>query len=187
MYKKLFLSYFSHHEWWSKKSGRKSTHLTSVFSLRTSITSPQGTTLTAFADVKCKCLRMLDGLASTHPSKNAFYKNKDTWQLQQVTSSALTDSRWRDRAGTCPGFRSAATGTRPAATFEPATAFPAAGWTVATSTDGAESAEEDLDRRRPWDSGWPPPPRIKITTVSYWCLMLPQRKLVCLSLAIFSR
>jgi hypothetical protein len=29
---------------------------------------PHGTTLTAFADVKYGCLRMLDGLVSTHPT-----------------------------------------------------------------------------------------------------------------------
>ncbi len=49
-------------------SGWKPTHLTFVFSLRTSIfTLPRGTRLTAFADVKYKCLQMLDGLVSTHP------------------------------------------------------------------------------------------------------------------------
>jgi hypothetical protein len=42
-------------------SGWKPTHLTSLFSLQTSIfTSPHGTMLTAFADVKNRCLRMLD-------------------------------------------------------------------------------------------------------------------------------
>ncbi len=53
-------------------SGWKPTYLTSVFSLGTSVfTSPPGTTVTAFADVadvKYGCLRMLDGLVSTHPS-----------------------------------------------------------------------------------------------------------------------
>ncbi len=48
-------------------SGWKPTHLTSVFSPWTSVTSPHGTTLTAFADVKYGCLQMLDGLVSTHP------------------------------------------------------------------------------------------------------------------------
>jgi hypothetical protein len=54
----------------SKFSGWKSTHLASVFSLRTSVfTSPHGAMLTAFADVKYRCLQMLDGLVPTHPSK----------------------------------------------------------------------------------------------------------------------
>ena len=48
-------------------SGWKPTHLTSVFSQRTSVTSPHGTTLMVFADVKCRCLQMLDVLVSTHP------------------------------------------------------------------------------------------------------------------------
>ena len=50
-------------------SGWKLTHLTSVFSLQASIfTSPHGTTLTAFANVKYGCLQMLDGLVSSHPN-----------------------------------------------------------------------------------------------------------------------
>jgi hypothetical protein len=48
-------------------SGWGPTHLTSVFSLQTSVTSPHDTTLTAFAGVKYRCLRMLDGLVSIHP------------------------------------------------------------------------------------------------------------------------
>ncbi len=48
-------------------SGWKPTHLTSVFSLQTSVTSPHGTTLKAFADVKYRCLRVLDRLVSTLP------------------------------------------------------------------------------------------------------------------------
>ncbi len=53
-----------------KCSGWKPNPLTSVFSLRTSIfTSPHGTMLTALADVKYICLRMLDRLVSTHPKK----------------------------------------------------------------------------------------------------------------------
>ncbi len=39
-------------------------------SLRTSVTSPHGTTLTAFADVKYGCLRVLDRLVSTLPLPN---------------------------------------------------------------------------------------------------------------------
>ncbi len=50
-----------------KISGWKPMHLTSVFSLWTSVTSPHGTMLTAFAEVKYGCLQMLDGLVSTHP------------------------------------------------------------------------------------------------------------------------
>ncbi len=49
-----------------KISGWRPTHLTSVFSLRTSVTSPNGTTLTAFADVKYRSLWMLDRLVYTH-------------------------------------------------------------------------------------------------------------------------
>jgi hypothetical protein len=53
-----------------KCSGWKPTHLTSVFSLQTSIfTWPHGTMLTAFADGKFVCLRMLARLVSTHPKK----------------------------------------------------------------------------------------------------------------------
>jgi len=48
-------------------SGWKPTHLTSAFSLWTSVASPHGTALMAFADIKCKCLRVLDRLVSTHP------------------------------------------------------------------------------------------------------------------------
>jgi len=47
--------------------GGKPTHLTSIFSLHTSVTSPHGTMLMAFADVRYGCLRMLDRLVSTHP------------------------------------------------------------------------------------------------------------------------
>ncbi len=61
--------------------GWKPTHLTSVFSLRTSVfTSPHDTMLTAFADVadvKYGCLRMLDGLVSTHP----YYQNRDCFGI----------------------------------------------------------------------------------------------------------
>ncbi len=49
-------------------SGWKPTHLTSIFSLRTSVTSPDGTMLTALVDVKYRCLQMLDRLVSTHPT-----------------------------------------------------------------------------------------------------------------------
>jgi len=41
---------------------------TICISLQTSVTSPHGTILTAFVDVKYGCLQMLDGLVSTHPS-----------------------------------------------------------------------------------------------------------------------
>ncbi len=50
------------------RSGWKPTHLTSKFSLQTSVTSPHGTTVMAFADVKYVCLQMLDRLVSTNPS-----------------------------------------------------------------------------------------------------------------------
>jgi len=52
-----------------KIGGWNPTHLTSVFSLWTSVALPHGTMLTAFADVKYRCLQMLDGLVSTHPDK----------------------------------------------------------------------------------------------------------------------
>ncbi len=49
-------------------SGWKPNHLKFVFShWKTNFTSPHGTTLMAFADVKYGCLKMLDGLVSTHP------------------------------------------------------------------------------------------------------------------------
>jgi hypothetical protein len=49
-------------------SGWKPTNLTSVFTLRTSVFSPLGTTLKAIdMDVKYRCLQMLHGLISSHP------------------------------------------------------------------------------------------------------------------------
>ncbi len=62
-------------------SGWKLTHLTSVFSLQASIfTSPHGTTLTAFADVKYGCLQMLDGMVSTHPFLPCYFFSGNTDQ-----------------------------------------------------------------------------------------------------------
>jgi hypothetical protein len=67
-------------------SGWKPIHLTSVFSLRTSVTLPHGTTLTAFADVKYGCLRMLDRLVSTHP-KFIIYMEIDIFCSKLASSS----------------------------------------------------------------------------------------------------
>jgi len=64
-----------------KSSGWKPTHLTSAFSQWTSIfTSPHGTMLMAFVDVKYGCLWMLDGSVSTHPMKSGFFAKRQWWK-----------------------------------------------------------------------------------------------------------
>ena len=74
-------------------SGWKPTHLTSVFSLRTSVFSlPHGTTLTAFADVKYGCLQMLDGLVSTHP-----FVSDDLKKLYNNVTKPPDPTSWRPR------------------------------------------------------------------------------------------
>ncbi len=72
--------------------GGKTTLLTSVLFVLTSVFSPRGTTLTAFCRCWYGCSRMLDGLVSSHPKKLAPGGRKRLYDMGHLKTFLIVTS-----------------------------------------------------------------------------------------------